>query len=83
MEEVVQKLKTVAKPDRLDGTARYGMIVDRRLRVSVPDLRKIAKTVGKNHCLALALWRTGILEAQIVAAMIDEPAKLTEQQMED
>jgi 3-methyladenine DNA glycosylase AlkD len=83
VEEVLQKLKAVAKPDRLDGMARYGMVVDRRLGVSVPDLRKIAKAVGKNHHLALELWRTGIPEARIVAAMIDEPAKVTEQQMED
>jgi 3-methyladenine DNA glycosylase AlkD len=67
VEEVLQKLKAVAKPDRLDGMARYGMVVDRRLGVSVPDLRKIAKAVGKNHHLALELWRTGIPEARIVA----------------
>ena len=29
------------------------------------------------------LWRTGIGEAKILAAMIDDPDKLTEQQMED
>jgi 3-methyladenine DNA glycosylase AlkD len=29
------------------------------------------------------LWKTGIAEAKIVAAMVDEPGKLTEEQMED
>ena len=63
--------------------ARYGMVVEQRLGVSVPDMRKLAKELGKNHKLALELWKTGIAEAKIVAAMIDEPNKLTERQMEE
>jgi 3-methyladenine DNA glycosylase AlkD len=59
------------------------MAVERRLGVSVPDMRKLAKEIGKDHKLALELWKTGIDEAKIVAAMVDEPAKLTEEQMED
>ncbi|KPJ82804.1 MAG: DNA alkylation repair protein, partial [Spirochaetes bacterium DG_61] len=44
---------------------------------------KIAKELGKDHKLALELWKTGIPEAMIVAAMVGEPNKLTEDQMED
>jgi len=78
VEEVLKKLKDKAKSDRLEGMSRYGMVAERRLGVSIPDMRKIAKDVGKDHRLALELWKTGILDARIVAAMIDEPAKLTE-----
>ncbi len=81
--EVLKKLRAKAKPDRLEGMARYGMVAERRLGVSVPDMRKIAKELGKDHKLALELWKTGIPEARIVAAMIDEPEKLTEKQMEE
>lgn len=63
--------------------ARFGMAVERRLGISVPNLRKTAKELGKNHKLALELWETGIAEAKILAAMIDEPEKVTEEQMED
>ena len=49
---------------------------------TVPDMRKIAKSIGKNHQLALDLWDTGVPEGMIVAGMIAEPEKLTEQQME-
>ena len=83
VEEVFEKLKAKARPDQLEGMARYGMVAERRLGVSVPDMRKIAKELGKDHELALELWKTGILEARIVAAMIDEPEKLTEKQMEE
>jgi len=62
--------------------AKYGMAVEQRLGVSVPDMRKIAKEVGRDHNLALKLWQTGIAEAKIVAALIDDPEKLTEEQMD-
>ena len=83
VEELIAKLKTRANPDNLAGMAKYGMAVEQRLGVSVPDMRKIAKEVGRNHILALELWQTGIAEARIVAALVDEPDdKLTEEQMD-
>ena len=83
VEEVLDSLRSKAKPDQLEGMARYGIGVERRLGVSVPDMRKMAKELGRDHKLALELWETRIAEAQILASMIDEPAKLTEGQMED
>jgi 3-methyladenine DNA glycosylase AlkD len=83
VKEVLDKLQSKAKPDQLEGMAKYGMAVERRLGVSVPDMRKLAKEIGKDHKLALELWKTGIAEARMVAAMVDEPDKLTEEQMED
>jgi 3-methyladenine DNA glycosylase AlkD len=46
-------------------------------------MRRIAKETGKDHALALKLWRTGIPDAQIVAALVGEPDKLTDAQMEE
>ena len=83
VEEVLERLKSMARPDQLEGMAKYGMIVERRLGVSVPNLRRMAKELGQNHKLALELWKTGIVEARLVAAMTDDPEKLTEGQMED
>ena len=82
-QEILQKLRAKARPDQLSGMARYGMKTENRLGVQIPELRKLAKETGKNHELALELWRTGIAEARILAAMVDEPEKLTEAQMED
>jgi 3-methyladenine DNA glycosylase AlkD len=83
VEEVLERLKSMARPDQLEGMAKYGMVVERRLGVSVPSLRRMAKELGQNHKLALELWKTGIAEARLVAAMTDDPEKLTEGQMED
>ena len=82
-EEVLKKLKEKAQPGRLEGMARYGMTVESRLGVSIPDLRKMAKDIGKDHQLALNLWKSGIAEAMILAAMVDVPQEVTEEQMEE
>ena len=81
--DVMDKLRSKAQPEQLKGMAKYGMTVEQRLGVSVPDMRKLAKEIGRDHKLALDLWRTGIAEARIVAGMVGDPAKLTEEQMED
>ena len=82
-QEILTKLKAKARPDQLPGMARYGIKTENRLGVQIPELRKLAKEAGKNHQLAQELWRTGIAEARILAAMVDEPEKVTEQQMEN
>jgi len=82
VKDVLDKLQSKAKPDQLEGMAKYGMTVERRQGASVPDMRKLAKEIGKDHKLALELWKTGIAEARIMAAMVGDPDKLTEEQME-
>jgi len=76
VEEVIERLEAKARPDQVEGMARYGMTAEQRLGVSVPDMRKIAREAGKDHQLALGLWKTGIPEARIVAAMVDRPKEL-------
>jgi 3-methyladenine DNA glycosylase AlkD len=83
VKDVLDKLQSKAQPEQLKGMAKYGMAVEQRLGVSVPDMRKMAKEIGRDHKLALDLWRTGIAEARIVAGMVGDPAKLTEEQMEE
>jgi len=83
VKDVLDKLRSKARPEQLKGMAKYGMAVEQRLGVSVPEMRKVAKEIGKDHKLALSLWKTGIAEARIVAALVDDPTKLTEEQMED
>jgi 3-methyladenine DNA glycosylase AlkD len=80
--DVLDELQKKARPDQLEGMAKYGIKVEQRLGVSIPDIRKLAKETGQDHKLALELWKTGIADARIVAAMVDDPDKLTEEQME-
>lgn len=69
-------------PTQLAGMARFGIVTDRALGISVTDLRTLARTLGRDHRLAAGLWRSGIHEARILASIVDEPSRVTEAQME-
>lgn len=71
-----------ARPCELAGMARFGIVGENRLGLSMPVMRRIARTLGHDHALALALWDTNIPDARIVAGMVAEPAKLTSRQMD-
>ena len=44
---------------------RFALNGEKRLGVSVPDMRGLSKKIGKDHKLALELWATGIPEAML------------------
>jgi len=81
-EEVVKRLKREANPENVAGMARFGINPEGTLGICAPDLMRLAKKIGKDHALAQKVWSTGIHEARILAAMMDEPSKVTEKQME-
>ncbi|NPA38968.1 MAG: DNA alkylation repair protein, partial [Thermodesulfobacteria bacterium] len=62
---------------------RYGIISSAEI-LGIPKsiLRKIAKKIGKNQALAEKLWETEIHEARILATLIAEPEKVSENLME-
>ena len=64
------------------GMARFGINPKNTLGISIPDLRNLAKKIGKNHRLAQQLWSSGIHEARLLAGFVDEFEKITEKQME-
>ena len=61
---------------------RFGIYVKQAYGISMADIQKLARTIGRDHELALALWETGWYEARLLAAFVDEPAKVTSAQMD-
>ncbi len=57
--------------------ARQG-IVGSIFGVKLGELRALAKKLKTQHDLALSLWSSGAYEARVLAAMLLDPAKLTE-----
>lgn len=81
--EIIDELRALADPSQLDGMARFGINTERSLgAISMKTLRTLAKRIGRDHDLALALWDTGIREARLLACPVDDPAAVTEEQME-
>src|SRR5260370_896474 len=49
---------------------------------SPAQLKAVARRPGRHHALAGRLWASGVFEARVVAAFIDEPDKVTRAQLE-
>jgi 3-methyladenine DNA glycosylase AlkD len=81
-EEILKNLKSLSDPKAVKGMARYGINPEKNLGVSVTTLRRVAKEIGRDHQLAQRLWSTGIRDARMVAALIDDPKLVSEEQME-
>lgn len=81
-DDILKKLESLSNPKAVEGMRRYGITPGRTYGVSIPDLRRTAKEIGKNHHLAQQLWKSNIRETRILATMIDEPQMVTEEQME-
>ena len=81
-ENILKKLKALSNPEAVEGMARFGISSENIYGVSIPNLRKIAKEIGRDHYLAQQLWDSGIHEARILASMIDEANQVTKEQMD-
>jgi 3-methyladenine DNA glycosylase AlkD len=82
-DDVIRELRSMADPAQLAGMARFGINTERTLGgIGLPALRSLAKRLGRDHDLAAELWASGIHEARLVAAMVDDPSAVTEAQME-
>ncbi len=62
--------------------ARFAVPIDKALGIPTPALRKLAREIGKDHQLAEDLWKSGIHEARTLAALIDDPKLVTQEQAE-
>ena len=66
----------------LAAMARYNIPSEHAFGVPMNRIQKLAKELGRDHELALALWETGRYEARLLAAYVDDPAKVTSAQMD-
>ena len=81
-EELITTLHKLANPENVKGMARYGINQNNNLGISIYRLRPLAKEIGIDHALALRLWNTQIHDARLLACFIDDPMKVTSNQMD-
>jgi 3-methyladenine DNA glycosylase AlkD len=75
-------LKKRSSARNREGMARYGLYSKNTLGVSVANIRVLAKRLGRDHDLALALWDTGVYEARMLTTFVDQPHRVTPAQMD-
>ena len=80
--EILKLLASRPDPRAVAGMARYGIVAKKVYGGwSVPMLRKLARDIRHHHILAQELWISEIYEARILATLIDDPALVTDRQM--
>jgi 3-methyladenine DNA glycosylase AlkD len=82
VDKILEELRSLSNPKNVEGMARFGINPKNNLGVSVTTIRGLAKKIGKNHELANQLWKTGIRDARMLGASIDDPKLVTEEQLE-
>jgi len=80
--DILAELRSLGSAQDRAGMARYGINVENAFGVPIHELRRVAKGLGTDHDLALALWATGNHEARLLACFVDDPARVTEEQAE-
>ena len=79
---MLRSLEAFADPARLEGMARVGIDTNTALGVTVTELRRLGRSLGRDHALAAELWASGIHDARILASIVDDPEAVTKRQME-
>lgn len=79
--EVLALLKRRGTRATRNGMARYGIVASHAFGVPMRTLLDLRKQLGRDHALALALWKSGWYEARQLAALVGEPERLTIRQM--
>lgn len=80
--DVLESLHSLSNPEAVSSLTRFGIKADKAFGVSVPELRKLARSIGKDHSLAQELWDSGLHETRQLATMIADPRQVTEELME-
>ena len=82
-DEVIARIEAQSDPRGIaHWEKRYPDSALRSFGVGLTRLRKLAKEVGRDHELALQLWRSDVYEARVVGLLIDEPDRITRAQAE-
>jgi 3-methyladenine DNA glycosylase AlkD len=82
VKDIIRELEARADAKAVAGMARFGITGTGVYGISMPELIKLGKAIGRDHRLALELWALPGHESRILAALIDDPAQVTEAQMD-
>jgi 3-methyladenine DNA glycosylase AlkD len=81
VKEILAQLKTMGDEKVRKLNVRNGA-GDKQFGVKLGDIRVVAKKLKANHALALALWETGNLEAQLITTLLIKAKDLSSAEME-
>lgn len=81
VQDILERLQSLGDDARRAHNVKAGA-PENQFGVKLGDIRKLAEKLKTNHELALELWETGNVEAQLVATLIIKPKSLTADQVD-
>jgi 3-methyladenine DNA glycosylase AlkD len=81
-QEIIRKLKPLQNGDVATSISSRGVYYKVNLGASIPSLQQLALNYEKNHLLSLKLWNKQWRETMILATLLEEPDKMTGNQMD-
>jgi len=81
VDQIIKKLKSMRIEMNIAGMACFGIAGKEVLGIQIYKLRDLAKKIGRNHQLALELYKSPVHEARLLAVLLNELIKVTPEQM--
>jgi 3-methyladenine DNA glycosylase AlkD len=81
LKETLEQLEALGNEKTRAHNTKYGA-GDNQFGVQLGDIRKLAKKVKIDHELAMSLWETGNVDAQLLATLLINPKNLSAEEMD-
>lgn len=81
-QEIFKKIQILRNGETHHEMKKFGLNYQKALGATIVNLREIGNAYEQNHLLAHKLWTKGFRESKIVATLLEEPEKVTEEQLE-
>src|SRR5262245_8528287 len=77
LKEALSKLESMGDEKRRDWNIKNGAGKAKTFGCATGGIRALAKKIKTDHELALALWKTGNIDAQLLAILLMKPKSLS------
>ena len=81
LNETLKQLKALGNEKVRAHNTKYGA-GDNQFGVKLGDIRVLAKKIKTDHELAMALWKTGNIDARLLAILLIKPKSLSADEMD-
>ena len=81
--QVMDTLASMTDERSVEIWKKLGLGSDETFGIGLTRLRQLAKTLSKDHHLALQLWNSKNYDGKMLATMVEEPAKVTLDQINE
>jgi 3-methyladenine DNA glycosylase AlkD len=82
VQQALASLEQMSTRKDRDNLKRFGITAEKAFGVSMANIQRLAKRLGRDHDLAAALWDTEWYEARLLTSFVDDPARVTSAQMD-